>query len=204
MQKSYVSNKRVSLLDKLKQKLFHNLNDIDDFNKLIPSAVMILLYEKNDEVHVTLTKRSMDLKLHKGEFCFPGGTQEITDENLLTSAIRECKEEIGIFDSDFEILGRLPGYAKTSTHYIVGFIGKTRFGYKYHLNDQEVNSIIEIPLKKLMNPSNMRYEYLMDENDRIKKICCFGYNGNYIFGATAVLLSNLICVFEAIEGNKCE
>ena len=204
MEKSKVIQKNVSCLDRLFESLDQNLNDQDDFQNLIPAAVLILIYEKNSEIYVILTKRSMDLKIHKGEFCFPGGTQEPTDQNLCTAAIREAKEEVGIDFADMDILGRIPGYAATSNHYIVGFVGKVQDGYEYELNRKEVNSIIQIPLKSLMNLSSHRYEYILDKNDNIKKVCCYGFRGNYIFGATALLLSNFLKIVRIIEEKDFE
>ena len=199
MEKSKVIQKNVSYLDRLFESLDQNLNDQDDFQNLIPAAVLILIYEKNSEIYVILTKRSMDLKIHKGEFCFPGGTQEATDQNLCTAAIREAKEEVGIDFADMDILGRIPGYAATSNHYIVGFVGKVQNGYEYELNRKEVNSIIQIPLKSLMSLSSHRYEYILGKNDKIQKMCCYGFRGNYIFGATALLLSNFLKIVRIIE-----
>tara|TARA_B100000745_G_C20062853_1_gene362720 strand:+ start:40 stop:654 length:615 start_codon:yes stop_codon:yes gene_type:complete len=204
MEKSKVIQKNVSYLDRLFESLDQNLNDQDDFQNLIPAAVLILIYEKNSEIYVILTKRSMDLKIHKGEFCFPGGTQEATDQNLCTAAIREAKEEVGIDFADMDILGRIPGYAATSNHYIVGFVGKVQDGYEYELNRKEVNSIMQIPLKSLMSLSSHRYEYILDKNDKIKKMCCYGFRGNYIFGATALLLSNFLKIVRIIEEKDFE
>ena len=204
MEKSKVIQKNVSYLDRLFESLDQNLNNQDDFQNLIPAAVLILIYQKNNEIYVILTKRSMDLKIHKGEFCFPGGTQESTDQNLCTAAIREAKEEVGIDFDDMDILGRIPGYAATSKHYIVAFVGKVQDGYEYELNQKEVNSIIQIPLKSLMSLSNHRYEYIFDKNDKIKKVCCYGFRGNYIFGATALLLSNLLQIVRSIEEKDFE
>ena len=204
MEKSKVIQKNVSYLDRLFESLDQNLNDQDDFQNLIPAAVLILIYQKNNEIYVILTKRSMDLKIHKGEFCFPGGTQEATDQNLCTAAIREAKEEVGIDFADMDILGRIPGYAATSNHYIVGFVGKVQDGYEYELNRKEVNSIMQIPLKSLMSLSSHRYEYILDKNDKIKKLCCYGFRGNYIFGATALLLSNFLKIVRIIEEKDFE
>ena len=47
MEKSKVIQKNVSYLDRLFESLDQNLNDQDDFQNLIPAAVLILIYEKN-------------------------------------------------------------------------------------------------------------------------------------------------------------
>ena len=65
MEKSKVIQGNVSYLEKLFENLDQNFKDQDDSQKLIPAAVLILLYEKNSEIYIVLTKRSMDLKIHK-------------------------------------------------------------------------------------------------------------------------------------------
>ena len=72
------------------------------------------------------------------------------------------------------------------------------------LDDKEVNSIIQIPIKSLVSSSSHRYEYILDKSDKIKKMCCYGFRGNYIFGATALLLSNLLKIVRVTEGKDFE
>ena len=69
------------------------------------SAVLIILYLKNEKLHLLLTKRSTKLKKHRGQISFPGGKMDEIDKDLLQTALREAKEEVG-FDIDSEIIGR--------------------------------------------------------------------------------------------------
>ena len=43
-----------------------------------------------------MTLRSKQLKIHPGEMSFPGGRYEEEDGNLLSTALRETREEIGL------------------------------------------------------------------------------------------------------------
>ena len=45
-------------------------------NNSTASAVLILLYLEDNEIHFFLTKRSNELEHHKGQISLPGGTQE--------------------------------------------------------------------------------------------------------------------------------
>ena len=73
----------------------------------VPSAVLIPLFLKNDEYHVLFTRRTAKLNHHRGEISFPGGACEAGDRDSLQTALRETREEVGIFPDDAEVLGVL-------------------------------------------------------------------------------------------------
>ena len=56
--------------------------------KLSPSAVLLLLVEKDGQYHVVFTRRSDNVEHHKGEISFPGGTVHPDDSDLLDTALR--------------------------------------------------------------------------------------------------------------------
>ena len=48
----------------------------------IPSAVMIILMNKDNIASVFLTKRTQKVRTHKGQVAFPGGAWESSDKSL--------------------------------------------------------------------------------------------------------------------------
>ena len=88
-----------------------NLEKIDFFNNLDlrykPSSVFILIFSSKDKDEILFLKRSNNLELHKGEICFPGGSYEDNDQDLLSTAYRELEEEVGIKKSDINALAFL-------------------------------------------------------------------------------------------------
>ena len=76
--------------------------------KLPQAAVLILCYEKEDDLFFIMTQRSNSLPSHPGEVAFPGGKKESFDDNLKITALRETHEEINLKNTDLEILGELP------------------------------------------------------------------------------------------------
>ena len=64
--------------------------------KLPQAAVLILCYEKEDDLFFIMTERSNSLPSHPGEVAFPGGKKEEQDQNLMYTALREAAEEISI------------------------------------------------------------------------------------------------------------
>jgi 8-oxo-dGTP pyrophosphatase MutT (NUDIX family) len=57
--------------------------------------VLIALADGPDGAEVLLTKRSMQLRHHRGEISFPGGRMD-PGETSLQTALREAEEEVGL------------------------------------------------------------------------------------------------------------
>ena len=72
---------------KLKQSQPHH-------NALKRASVLVVLSEDGE---LLMTKRSQELRSHPGQVCFPGGKQDPEDRDCdLTTALRECQEEVGL------------------------------------------------------------------------------------------------------------
>lgn len=84
-------------LDRL--RLYFNANDKattsqPHHDNLKRASVLVLL---DSEGHVLLNQRSLKLKSHPGEICFPGGKQDPEDDgDDVKTALRECYEEVGL------------------------------------------------------------------------------------------------------------
>src|ERR671915_1304486 len=88
------------------------------------AAVLIIVHSENNIPYILLTRRSSELKYHTGEISFPGGQfSRGKDLNLLDTALRETKEEVGLYFKSRDILGRLRTvYTLTSNFVVVPFI----------------------------------------------------------------------------------
>jgi 8-oxo-dGTP pyrophosphatase MutT (NUDIX family) len=60
------------------------------------AAVLIPLFKKEKECSILFTKRTHQVRHHKGEISFPGGMFDEEDANLERTALREASEEIGL------------------------------------------------------------------------------------------------------------
>nr|CDJ86215.1 NUDIX hydrolase domain containing protein [Haemonchus contortus] len=86
-------------------------------------SVLIPLLEVNSTPSVLFTKRSIHLKSHRGEVCFPGGRME-QGESIEQAALRETHEEIGVEPDSVEVWGRLkPVFTRTMTDTVVPIVG---------------------------------------------------------------------------------
>lgn len=72
-----------------------------------PAAVLIALFEEDGEARVLLTRRSVQLRTHRGQVSFPGGRIE-EGETAVQAALREAFEEVGLDPDAARPFARLP------------------------------------------------------------------------------------------------
>ncbi|SVA63773.1 uncharacterized protein METZ01_LOCUS116627 [marine metagenome] len=158
---------------------------------LIPSAVLLPLFQRDNEYHLILTKRSPQLKRDAGVICFPGGTSEPNDVDLMFTALREAYEEIGVEPDDVNVLGSFEPVITRSQFVIQPIVGVIPHPYAYQPSHAEVEAIIEVPLDSLYDPTNIRFEDVLRPEGLIHKYT-YAYRGQIIFGATAQLLTRFL------------
>jgi 8-oxo-dGTP pyrophosphatase MutT (NUDIX family) len=167
------------------------------------SAALIPVFNKGGEYHVMLTKRTEELKYHKGQICFPGGSPHDEDGSLRDTALREAYEEVGIRPEDVEILGELDSTGTlTSDFLITPFVGIIPYPYEFTVSKLEIDELIEVPLSVLAEDSNY-WEEIYSADGVIGKASFFKYKDKVIWGATARILKQLIeLVFQKAAYSK--
>jgi 8-oxo-dGTP pyrophosphatase MutT (NUDIX family) len=117
----------------------------------IDAAVLVPLYADDaGELHAVFTERRDDLRTHPGQISFPGGRQDIDEEDLRETALREAEEEIGLPRDAVELVGALAPTPTMVTNYaIYPFVGLIQAGHTWRPSDAEVAAILELPLRVL-------------------------------------------------------
>ena len=153
-----------------------------------PSAVLILLFFKNDNWNFFLTKRSQNVNHHKGQISLPGGVQE-KKESLQKTAVRETEEEIGIPSQDIQIIGHLsPFYVPVSNFKISPFIGWMKKRPDIRTHDKEVEKVFSVSIDEFILTSTQKTKY--DKlNGQMVKIPYFDIDNEIVWGATSIILS---------------
>jgi 8-oxo-dGTP pyrophosphatase MutT (NUDIX family) len=133
----------------------------------------------------------MHEKNHPGQIALPGGAME-ENETLEKTALREAFEEVGIVPDNVEIIGKMtPLPVPVSKYVITPFIGVTENEPKWNINEQEVDELIILKFKDLIDSNNGYYED-WDLNGNILRVPIFKIMNKDIWGATAAVLSELI------------
>jgi 8-oxo-dGTP pyrophosphatase MutT (NUDIX family) len=168
---------------------------------LIPSAVMVLFYQKDDQHCILLNKRTDTVEHHKGEISFPGGRKDDEDLSLLDTALRETEEEMGILTKDINVLGQIDDMPTNSNYLISAFVGTIRYPYAFKPSDIEVAEIIEAPLSILTDPEYFNLQVRMVGGQSLE---CpeFNYLGHRIWGATGRVLYNFIKLLNNVSDEE--
>jgi len=163
------------------------------------SSVLLLLFIENNELNVCLIKRPAHMKQHAGQIALPGGRIE-QGETALETAFRETWEEIGISRDNIEILGSLSElYVQVSRFQIHPFVGWLNKKPEFVINKYEVEKMIYFPLK---NMKNSFAEVELETITGTLKVPCFQYEGEIIWGATAMILLEFFDVLEQYKFNN--
>lgn len=203
---------------KLTQELQQPLPGIDSQLKLAPyaratrkmakeldqnprlSAVLALLFPKNNEPHILLTLRNSYQGVHSQQVSFPGGKQEQSDLSFKHTALRETKEEVGIEPESIRILGQLTEvYIPPSRFLVYPFVGTISTIPKYQKDDYEVAEIIECSINQLLDDTIIKEKDIFVNTTQLKmRTPYFDINGHVVWGATAIMLSELKDVIKNI------
>ncbi len=167
---------------------------------LTRSAVLVPLFEKEGRCHILFTKRTDHLHHHKGQISFPGGGCHEDDHSPLETALRESREEIGLKESDVEILGELDDAATlTSLYHIVPFVGVIPYPYDFKPDKFEVREIFSLPLDDLLNRAVKKLENWTFGDIKVETYS-YEIDGRYIWGATAWMLNQLLEIIGPLNG----
>lgn len=158
------------------------------------SAVLILLYPHNNELHLVLTLRPTYDGMHSGQVSFPGGRYEEGDENLTATALRECHEEIGVCPDEMTVIGQLtPLYVFVSNNRVTPIMAWCAHRPNFQPDAREVAQLLEVPLRHLLDPANRQVEQ-WHLRDRLASVPFYAVAGQKVWGATAMILGEMLAL----------
>jgi 8-oxo-dGTP pyrophosphatase MutT (NUDIX family) len=202
-----------SFINKLTQRLQKPLPGIEAQLKLVPayraellkmrrpdkqarqSAVMIMLFPEDGEVHTTFIQRNTYDGVHSGQIAFPGGRHEDTDPNLEYTALRETEEEVGVPKDLIKPIGTLTKiYILPSNFDVLPVVGYLDAKPDLVPDPFEVSGVFTVSLKHLVNPEACQLQLIKLDNGMQLEVPCYMANGYVIWGATSMILSEFIAV----------
>src|SRR4030042_3446680 len=104
---------------------------------LARAAVLVPLFKKGEHCHIVFTKRSDNVRYHKGEISFPGGVFDDRDLELQRTALRAAFEEIGLKGSDVQIIGVLDDIITVTQFIVTPFVGLFPSPYPFKVSEIE-------------------------------------------------------------------
>jgi 8-oxo-dGTP pyrophosphatase MutT (NUDIX family) len=162
------------------------------------AAVLALFFHKNGTWRLALIEReSINVNdRHRGQISFPGGRRDDTDTDLSATALREAEEEIGAPTDKVKLLGPLtPLYIPVSNFHVHPFVGilEDISPFAFVPQTGEVKAVLEPTFDDFLNPAN-RYatNIRIGESLSLQQVPCFDIEGRLVWGATAMILSELL------------
>jgi 8-oxo-dGTP pyrophosphatase MutT (NUDIX family) len=170
------------------------------------SAVLGLLFPVDDELHILLIRRTEDGHAHSGQISFPGGRKDEEDESLLHTALREAEEEVGIDANEIQVLGALsPIYIPVSNFHVFPFLAFAKEKPTTTPNSLEVAYTIEVPLNDFLKEDFKTKATVTSPADKsfVREVNAYRLpDGGIIWGATAMILSELEVIYAAYASQK--
>ncbi len=177
-------------------RAMHTIKNYDNARK---SGVLILFYPDNKSIKTVFILRPEYDGVHSSQVAFPGGKFEEKDIDIVNTALREANEEVGIVVSDVEIIGKLSEiYIPPSNFLVQPVIGFATQKPIFKKDTKEVAEIIEVDIAQLLDASNKTMREIILSNNLKIKAPCYLINEQIIWGATAMIVSELIVILKKI------
>ncbi|OIP81190.1 MAG: hypothetical protein AUK44_10520 [Porphyromonadaceae bacterium CG2_30_38_12] len=162
------------------------------------SAVMLLLFQENDEWKVIFIRRSFYVGIHAGQIAFPGGRYEDFDLDLAHTALREINEEIGIAADKIEILGRLTDMFVPASNFVITiFVGYLSQKPNYKLDEREVADVFEISLANFFDDAIIHEkDFLVPSAQTAVRAPYYQVGGIELWGASAMVMTEFLDILK--------
>jgi 8-oxo-dGTP pyrophosphatase MutT (NUDIX family) len=168
----------------------------------VPAAVLILVFERDGEPWIVFTRRTHEVKHHKGEISFPGGARDAEDADLRATALRETWEEIGLDPDAVDVVGEMDDFPTFVTNYLVTpVVGVIPPPEAYIHSEFEVGEVLELPVRELA--SGLRIEDWR-ERGRTHPMFFFEARGHTVWGVTGYILAAFLTITGEVFGVSLE
>jgi 8-oxo-dGTP pyrophosphatase MutT (NUDIX family) len=175
------------ILDNLRSRLTSTINPVlENSGKNKLASILVVIY--GESPIVVMTEKPKHMKFHAGEISFPGGKLDSTDSNLLETALRETREEIGLAIKPDQVIGQLdPVITLNSGFTILPFISVLD-KIPPLLANPEVEKIFHIPLESFLKTMANDPD---PTHNLIQEMYTFEFQGNIVWGASARVLKQI-------------
>lgn len=171
------------------------LSEYPDFKR---AAVLVPLFQAQEGLSLILTKRTDLVDTHKGQVSFPGGMFDKTDSDLVATALREAREEIGVNSAHIDVLGMLDEHPVPSKFIITPVIGYLPKRPSITPHAAEVAEVFDVPLSFFADSANCWTEEREFRGEK-RMVWFYSYENRIIWGATAAIILNLLSVLSSFD-----
>ncbi|MCC4212584.1 NUDIX hydrolase [Leeuwenhoekiella parthenopeia] len=165
------------------------------------AGVMAVFYPNSKgETTLVLILRRTYKGVHSNQVGFPGGKAEAVDVDLEDTARRETEEEVGLKGEDIRVLKKLTRlYIPPSNFWVQPFIGVVDYTPEFIPEEAEVAAILEVPLTAFLSDKSLIRRQIDTSYGSMIDVPAFQLAGHVVWGATAMMLSEIKWVLREID-----
>ena len=166
------------------------------------AAVLMLLYPRAGQLYLPLIVRPTYPGVHSGQIALPGGKVEEEDRSLVHTALRETEEEIGVRVPEAQVIGVLSElYIPPSNMLVTPVLAYQPEPPTYRPDPGEVAEVLDFSLEAFRHPDYQSTVQVKVIGDKTLTAPCFIIDGHVVWGATAMMMSELV-VFLSSSGSS--
>lgn len=164
------------------------------------SAVGIVLYPKQGQLHSLLIQRPTYDGTHSDQLAFPGGKRDPDDIDLEYTARRECFEEIRLPFEAGKTLGQLTQvYIPVSRFVVQPFVFYVDSLPELQADAREVAEIVHFNIDILRNDRILQFTDMRFKDGIVRKnIPYYAIENKVVWGATAMMLAEFRAILKRI------
>jgi len=164
------------------------------------AAVMALFYPSTEDLtQLLLIHRKTYKGVHSNQIGFPGGKVEQADTDLLATALRETHEEVGVIPNQVSVIRSLSRiYIPPSNFEVQPYLGVLKRPTTFLKQDSEVEALVEVSFRDFMDDAVIASQKLDTSYSSNISVPAFKLNGYTVWGATAMMLSEIKDLFKQI------
>lgn len=184
------------LAPEFRKKSLKNSFDLSSAKK---AGVLILCYpDSHGVIHFVLILRKAYKGVHSAQVAFPGGKLEDQDKNLTETAIRETEEEIGVNSNRINVIRPMTElYIPPSNFLVKPTLASIDYTPEFVKEDAEVDKIIQVNFNEFLD-TPITKDKITTSYTGERDVMCYKLNGYTVWGATAMMLSELQVVFNKL------
>jgi 8-oxo-dGTP pyrophosphatase MutT (NUDIX family) len=160
------------------------------------AAVLMPILGEKEPFSFLLTRRTHKVETHKGQISFPGGVRDASDKDLLGTALRETREEIGLMSDGVHVLGEFDEYHSITGLVVTPFVGWIAAPFSLAPNPDEVEAILTVPFSVFQDSRLERVETRIRLGVK-QEVYFYDFEGKEIWGLTARIIRDFLQLLKA-------